>query len=411
MIHVNTTQDLKDAAQNSHCSAGQITGGPCSLRAAIFEASHHTAGSVTIEVPPGVYKLTRTKPDDEGEAEDHYGDLDFPPVPEGESTNITIAGTGEWDNPSVIDANFIDRVMEIGKNQQVHLKNLVLKNGLAKPHENQHDAYGGGLKISHATVTLFHVRLTNNEARDSHSVGGGIYSEESPLTLSYCELDHNESMFTSVLSGTYHSTPTNIWASTIHHNTVDYVYGRHIEPGNELVMTNSTISDNQGGDYIIKSTAPILIQNSTLISRDDLGIISCSGDNNLRLRFSILQVIPNSSGESGVVCSLSQYSTPSLGGNIFSDESCNPKASDQVVSYSEMMLGPLGNYGGWTPTIPLHPGSPAVDFGSNRCTSPDGDPLGVDQRDKRRDSRCDSGAFELQEGEDPTVVYLPLIFK
>ena len=131
MLHiVNTTEDLRDFAQNGDCSAGEASYGPCSLRAAIYEAARYTGGKVTIEVPPGVYKLTLTEPSSEGEPEDHYGDLDFPDIAVG-STDITIIGTGDWDNPSVIDANFIDRVMQIGENQKVHLENLVLKNGLA----------------------------------------------------------------------------------------------------------------------------------------------------------------------------------------------------------------------------------------------------------------------------------------
>jgi len=161
VIRVNTTEDLRDYALNGVCSANHMNEGPCSLRAAIFEASHDIDEPVVIQVPPGVYKLTLTEPSFEGEPEDHYGDLDFPDIAVGKSTDITIIGTGEWDNPSVIDANFIDRVMEIGKNQKVHLENLVLKNGLPMIDD---DRRGGGLNILNATVTLYHVRLTNNEA-------------------------------------------------------------------------------------------------------------------------------------------------------------------------------------------------------------------------------------------------------
>ena len=157
---VDTTEDLRDRVQNGVCSANIPSDGPCSLRAAIYEAARYTGGKITIEVPPGVYKLTLTEPSSEGEPEDHYGNLDFPDIAVG-STDITIIGTGDWDNPSVIDANFIDRVMEIGKNQKVHLENLVLKNGLPMIDD---DRRGGGLNILNATVTLYHVRLTNNEA-------------------------------------------------------------------------------------------------------------------------------------------------------------------------------------------------------------------------------------------------------
>ena len=418
MLHiVNTTEDLRDFAQNGVCSAGEASYGPCSLRAAIYEAARRTSGKVTIEVPPGVYKLTLTGPDDE---EDHYGDLDFPDLDDGEATDITIIGTGEWDNPSVIDANFIDRVMQIGERQKIRLENLVLKNGLAMSDD---DRRGGGLNILNATVTLLHVRLTNNESPEtststSPSNGGGIFSWNSQLSLLYCELDHNKALEGSAYIGGFDRGITSIWASTIHHNTVNLESGSHIIPGTDMLIINSTISDNQGGRYNIETRKDysLIIKNSTIISRGKLGIVGIVDNNysgNLALRFNILQVIPTPGvGSGGEVCYLSEGNEPSHGGNFFSDDSCGPTTADAVIPYSGMSLGPLANYGGWTPTISLRPASPAVDFGSGKCPGlVYGQTLAEDQRDKDRDSRCDSGSFELQPGENPTVVYLPLIIK
>ncbi len=411
---VDTTEDLRDYAFNGVCSAGEASYGPCSLRAAIYEAARRTSRKVTIEVPPGVYKLTLTGPGDE---EDHYGDLDFPDLDEGEATDIKIIGTGDWHNPSVIDANFIDRVMQIGKNQKVHLENLVLKNGLPMSDD---DRRGGGLKILNATVTLVHVRLTNNEALKTSTYaanGGGISSWSSRLSLWYCELDHNKADDGSAYAGGFDYDTTDIRASTIHHNTVNFELRSHIIPGNNMVIINSTISDNQGGRYNIQTREgkSLTIQNSTIISRGKLGIVD-NYSGNLALRFNILQVIPTPGVESGKVCDMPEGKEPSHGGNIFSDNSCNPiVGEDQVKPYSDMRLGPMANYGGWTPTIPLRPGSPAVNFGSGDCPGLySGIPsyLWVDQRGKDRDDgKCDSGSFELQFGENPTVVYLPLIAK
>ena len=416
MLHiVNTTEDLRDFAQNGVCSAGEASYGPCSLRAAIYEAARRTSGKVTIEVPPGVYKLTLTGPDDE---EDHYGDLDFPDLDDGEATDITIIGTGEWDNPSVIDANFIDRVMQIGQRQKIRLEHLVLKNGLPMIDD---DRRGGGLKILNATVTLYHVRLTNNEALKTSkydSIGGGIMSYNSRLSLLYCELDHNKADAGSAYAGGFDRGTTNIQASTIHHNTVNLELTSHIYPGTDMLIINSTISDNQGGRYNIETRKDysLIIKNSTIISRGKLGIVGIVDNNysgNLALRFNILQVIPTPGVVSGKVCDMPEGYGPSHGGNFFSDNSCNPiVGEDQVKPYSGMRLGPLANYGGWTPTISLHSNSPAVNFGSGKCPglTPNLD-LEKDQRDEDRDPWCDSGSFELQAGENPTVVYLPLIAK
>ncbi|MGI6250735.1 MAG: choice-of-anchor Q domain-containing protein [Anaerolineaceae bacterium] len=411
LIYVTTTEDLRDFELNYNCSVGQPMGGPCSLRAAIYEASRHTLEPVKIMLPPGEYKLTRAEPGYEGEEEDHYGDLDFPDLADGKHTNIRIIGTEGWNNPSVIDANFIDRVMEIGKNQRVSLENLVLKNGFAG---GVYNPYGGGLKVYEANVKLIYVRLTNNKAQGQFglfpSYGGGIYSEKSYLEMYQCEFNYNTSDVSSAIHVKDHHGTTDISYSTFHNNIVNgsqdetsYMYFE-----NELVMTNSTMSDNQGGDYNIMSIAPALIQNSTLASRGQPGIIHTTS-NNLGLLNNILQIIPVQGYNLGIVCNVPEYNNPSLGGNIFSDESCKPVANDAVITYIDMFLGPLGKYGGFAPTIPLLLSSPAVDFGDGVCQDAYGEIMYWDQRYELRDNRCDPGSFELQADEEPTALYLPAI--
>ncbi len=56
-----------------------------------------------------------------------------------------------------------------------------------------------------------------------------------------------------------------------------------------------------------------------------------------------------------------------------------------------LLLGPLGNYGGQTQTMPLLPGSPAIDAGISGAGIPT-----TDQRGKPRVGGTDIGAFESQ---------------
>ena len=182
-------------------------------------------------------------------------------------------------------------------------------------------------------------------------------SYNSRLSLLYCELDHNKADAGSAYAGGFDYGITSIRASTIHHNTVNLELTSHIYPGTDMLIINSTISDNQGGRSNIETREgkSLTIQNSTIISRGELGIVD-NHSGNLALLFNILQVIPTPGVESGKVCYLSEGKEPSDGGNLFSDDSCHPTTADAVIPYSGMFLGPLANYGGWTPTISLRPG-------------------------------------------------------
>jgi hypothetical protein len=71
--------------------------------------------------------------------------------------------------------------------------------------------------------------------------------------------------------------------------------------------------------------------------------------------------------------------------------------SDNLLDVANPGLGPLGDYGGPTETIPLLPGSPAIDAGSNAFdVDPSGNPITTDQRGLPRvvNGTVDIGAFE-----------------
>lgn len=78
----------------------------------------------------------------------------------------------------------------------------------------------------------------------------------------------------------------------------------------------------------------------------------------------------------------------SLGNNVFSDSTCFPVTSDQVVT--DAGLDGLSDNGGPTRTHALLPGSPAIDA-ANVALCP-----ATDQRGTARDAVCDAGAYEYQ---------------
>jgi predicted outer membrane repeat protein len=77
------------------------------------------------------------------------------------------------------------------------------------------------------------------------------------------------------------------------------------------------------------------------------------------------------------------------GHNLSSDPSCNFSAAGSLNS-TDPRLGPFGDYGGLTPTVPLLAGSPAIDAGDPAACP------GIDQRGFSRlfGNGCDIGAFE-----------------
>ena len=91
--------------------------------------------------------------------------------------------------------------------------------------------------------------------------------------------------------------------------------------------------------------------------------------------------------------------------------------SGNNITFANPLLGPLGDYGGPTPTMPLLPGSPAIGAGAI------GDPLPtVDQRGVARTGRNDIGAFQSQgftltktsgdnQSVDTNLGFAPLVVK
>jgi hypothetical protein len=77
------------------------------------------------------------------------------------------------------------------------------------------------------------------------------------------------------------------------------------------------------------------------------------------------------------------------GNNISSDASCN-FTNAASLNNTDPVLGPLGDYGGPTPTMPLLAGSPAIDRGNDAVAPP------IDQRGHPRPfgAHSDTGAFE-----------------
>ena len=101
------------------------------------------------------------------------------------------------------------------------------------------------------------------------------------------------------------------------------------------------------------------------------------------------------------------YTVNDYGNNLF-DQTLNCYThifTDLTEAYPA--LGPLGYYGGWTPTLPLYPFSDAIDGGSN--ADPQSDQRTFSRTDGNKDGyvASDIGAFEYI----PPSVWLPLVIR
>ena len=136
-----------------------------------------------------------------------------------------------------------------------------------------------------------------------------------------------------------------------------------------MTLTNVTISGNsavKGGGGIANGGTATL-NNSLLASNSggDIDFANVSGDNNL---------VDDAANAGGL--------TNGTNGNI--------------VGVNPLLAAP-GNYGGPTQTMPLLPGSPAIDAGDTAlAVDAEGNPLTTDQRGMPRvvGSAVDIGAFE-----------------
>ncbi|MGC9356938.1 MAG: choice-of-anchor Q domain-containing protein [Anaerolineae bacterium] len=222
-----------------------------------------------------------------------------------------------------------------------------------------------------------------------HGDGGGIWNWwDSVLTVTNSSIYSNTAGWYGggIFSGGNVNTKLTLINSTFSHNMAQNGGGLcNGSPGYSaavLSMTNSTVVSNtatgSGGGFYNQDSINVTLDNNILwgnTASTDPQIYN-SSTNRPTIRYSDIQ----GSGGSGAGWNASLGSDG--GGNIDADP----------------QLGPLGDYGGATHTIPLLFNSPAIDAGDDAvCPA-------TDQRGEARDDwACDIGAFEARLS-DTTLV-------
>ena len=216
---------------------------------------------------------------------------------------------------------------------------------------------GGGIEsVGPAIITGSTIR---NNAAGSESTantfaqggsGGGLFSSLT-TTLTNCTITRNMAGIGSGVPNVTHGGPGN---------------GGGIANAGAIRLTNVTLANNnanQGTGGGIYSRGKALLNNSVIAGNVGAHVGSTADD--------IDGAVDATSGFNLIGVNTGMTGLMASNGNLIGT-SAHPVDPN---------LGPLGNYGGPTQTMPPVPGSPAIDAGSDAlAVGPDGSPLTTDQR-------------------------------
>ena len=263
----------------------------------------------------------------------------------------------------------------------------------------------GTLIMSNAIVSSNVVSETTSPGAEGE--GGGIYNDGT-LALTNAFVSNNSAEYGGGgIANTGHATLSSV---TISANTAIIGAGidnYQFDATSALTLTNVTITGNTGsvaGGGMTSINSDVTLTNVTISNNtaDQASALYVAGTTRLRNTI-IASSVPVSN------CTLNEPII-SLGHNLENGSACGLNGSGDRTS-TNPLLGSLQQNGGFAPTQPLLPGSPAIDAGTNvGCPA-------TDQRgrlrpfdgDKNGSAICDIGAYELNPLAK--ALYIPLVKK
>jgi len=336
---VTRTDDPAPGACNSDCS----------LREAVLAANAGSGGD-TIALPAGHYRLAVPGPGEDAAA---TGDLDL-------TENVTITGAGA--RSTVVDAQGIDRVLDVASGASATISNITVTGGLTA-------VDGGGIRNA-GVVSLVRDAIVGNRGLGS---GGGIESS-GPTAITESTISGNQAMASG--GGLHAGGAAEVQSSTISGNVAGgpgwtgYGGGIDAGTGTTLTLKSSTVTNNQSFNSALSGAgleaAPASEAANTIVAHN----------------------VAHSEDQAAAAVSDCGGTLESLGHNLSDGTDCGfVHATDRQGV--PVLLGPLAANGGPTDTQAVLPGSLALDAGAG-CAA-------VDQRgvSRPRGSACDIGAYEL----------------
>jgi predicted outer membrane repeat protein len=256
------------------------------------------------------------------------------------------------------------------------------------------NSYHVVLGATGATLDGFTITGGNADGASPANRGGGMYNPDgnSPTLENLIFLENSAAYGGGLYN--YYSSPTLKSITFIRNSATTYGGGLY-NIGSSPVLTNVTFSGNtaaeSGGGILNRDNSnPVLTNvtfNGNTAEGDGGGIANLSTSNPIIHN----TIFWGNTAPVGAQISNANGSLPSVSDSIVEDG----YASGTNIITTNPRLGTLDDYGGFTLTIPLLPGSSAIDAltnGTNGC----GTTLLTDQRGVTRSQRsnCDIGAYE-----------------
>ncbi|HYU61670.1 MAG TPA: choice-of-anchor Q domain-containing protein, partial [Solirubrobacterales bacterium] len=391
-IPVTTTQDELNAD------------GDCSLREAIEAANTNAAvdsctagsGADIVSLAAATYALSVTGTLEDANA---TGDLDI-------TSDVTISGAGS--THSVIDADGIDRVLDVRSSSSLTINRARVTDGCAAPEPTS--AAGGGVRVtSGSSLAVTRAELRGN-ILCAGGEGGGIYVDSgASATLDKSTLAQNSAGNNGGGIAVYGSVT--VTESTFSGNEAGNGGGIYNNQGTATI-TNSTFSGNKantdgGGLAVAGPSGTTTLMHVTVagnsahnfgLTGDGGGLRIYSGAN-ITLNSSL--IADNSVASPGQGPDCFGAVTTSNGRNLVEDTTgCTGLAGGDLTG-QDPALSPLANNGGPTKTRAIAATSPAIDAAGPGCPPPATDQRGVT---RAQGAACDIGAFERESAPVGTTI-------
>lgn len=261
--------------------------------------------------------------------------------------------------------------------------------GFTNNGENSYHVVTGA---SEATLDGFTITGGNTSGDSQNYGGGGMYNGNSSPTLTNLTFSGNTGTSGGGMFNDY-SNPTLTNVTFIGNAGTNG--GGMLNSFSNPTLTNVTFSGNtatDGGGMNNYFSSPMLINitfSGNAASGSGGGMYNISNYDPFNPQANCSPIIRNSIfwGSSGgeVVNVLS--ATANITESVVSG-GCPAATTCSNIIIANPLLGMLGNYGGFTATIPLQSGSSAIDATGSNCPA-------TDQRGVARSATCDIGAFEL----------------